>query len=99
MKPLKNGIRLTVNRVGSPTPLIKVAKKKLQNVSFISIISACLKMDEKKENIVNQLFTGREDLTTLPTLFGEFIVLMNTPSVSPRKVAELIKKIRAWWLK
>jgi putative nucleotidyltransferase with HDIG domain len=49
-------------------------------------------MDEKKENIIDQLFTGREDLPTLPTLFGEFIVLMNTPSVSPRKVAELIKK-------
>jgi putative nucleotidyltransferase with HDIG domain len=49
-------------------------------------------MDEKKENIINQLFTGREELTSLPTLFGEFIMLMNNPSVSPRKVAELIKK-------
>ena len=49
-------------------------------------------MDEKKENIINQLFTGREDLTSLPTLFGEFIILVNNPSVSPRKVAELIKK-------
>lgn len=49
-------------------------------------------MDEKKENIINQLFTGKEDLTSLPSLFGEFIVLMNTPSVSSRKVAELIKK-------
>ena len=49
-------------------------------------------MDEKKEEIINKLFTGREDLPTLPTIFGEFNVLMNSPSVSPRKVATLIKK-------
>lgn len=49
-------------------------------------------MDEKKESIINKFFTGREDLPSLPTIFGEFSVLMNSPAVSPRKVATLMKK-------
>lgn len=49
-------------------------------------------MDEKKIEILESLFTGREDLPSLPTIFGEFNVIVNSPSVSPRKVAALIKK-------
>ncbi len=45
-----------------------------------------------KEEILDNLFTGREDLPTLPSIFGEFNVMMNSPSVSPRKIAALIKK-------
>ena len=45
-----------------------------------------------KDEILNNLFTGREDLPSLPSIFGEFNVLIGSPSVSPRKVAALIKK-------
>jgi len=56
-------------------------------------------MEEKKKEIINKLFTGREDLPALPTIFGEFNVMMNSPSVSPRKVAALIKKDQAMVIK
>ena len=56
-------------------------------------------MDEKKLEIINKLFTGREDLPALPSIFGEFNVMMNSPSVSPRKVATLIKKDQAMVIK
>jgi putative nucleotidyltransferase with HDIG domain len=48
-------------------------------------------MDDK-EKILNELFSGGENLPSLPTIFGEFNVLINSPAVSPRKVAALIKK-------
>lgn len=48
--------------------------------------------DKEKENILNELFSGREDLPSLPSIFGEFNVMINSPSVSPRKVAMLMKK-------
>ena len=49
-------------------------------------------MDENKKEIIKHLFSGQEKLPTLPTIFGEFNALMASPSVSPRKVAALIKK-------
>lgn len=49
-------------------------------------------MDPKKQEIVEKLFSGKENLPTLPTIFGEFNVLINSPSVSPRKLAALVKK-------
>ncbi|MCP4148869.1 MAG: HDOD domain-containing protein [bacterium] len=49
-------------------------------------------MDEEKEDILNELFTGKEDLPTLPTIFNEFNALMNSGFVSPRKLATLVKK-------
>ncbi len=52
-------------------------------------------MDERKIGILNKLFSGREDLPALPSIFGEFMAIMNSPSVSPRKVAMLIKKDQA----
>ncbi|MCP5105343.1 MAG: HDOD domain-containing protein [bacterium] len=45
-----------------------------------------------KQKILDSLFTGREDLPSLPTIFGQFNVMINSPSVSPRKVAALIKQ-------
>lgn len=47
---------------------------------------------EDKTKILNELFSGGENLPSLPTIFGEFNVLINSPAVSPRKVATLIKK-------
>lgn len=49
-------------------------------------------MVDEKQRILESLFTGREDLPSLPSIFGEFNVMVNSPSVSPRKVAALIKK-------
>jgi putative nucleotidyltransferase with HDIG domain len=52
-------------------------------------------MDEQKAEAINKLFSGTENLPALPTIFGEFNVMMGSPSVSPRKVAALIKKDQA----
>lgn len=49
-------------------------------------------LDDKKREIVEKLFSGKENLPTLPSIFGEFNTMMNSPSVSPRKMAELIRK-------
>jgi len=49
-------------------------------------------MDPQKEKILNELFTGSENLPTLPTIFNEFNSLMKSDFVSPRKLALLIKK-------
>lgn len=49
-------------------------------------------MDDKKREAIDKLFSGTEKLPTLPTIFGEFNAMMNSPSVSPRKLAALIKK-------
>lgn len=45
-----------------------------------------------KDEVLSKLFTGREDLPSLPSIFGEFNVMIGSSAVSPRKVAMLIKK-------
>ncbi|MGE5343800.1 MAG: HDOD domain-containing protein [Candidatus Omnitrophota bacterium] len=52
-------------------------------------------MDQKKQELVDKLFSGKENLPVLPTIFGEFNTLINSPSVSPKKLALLIKKDQA----
>jgi len=49
-------------------------------------------MEDNKRESIDKLFAGTEKLPTLPTIFGEFNTMMNSPSVSPRKLAALIKK-------
>lgn len=49
-------------------------------------------LDDKKRDIIDGLFSGKESLPTLPAIFGEFNTMMSSPSVSPRKMAMLIKK-------
>lgn len=49
-------------------------------------------MEDKKREAIDKLFSGTEKLPTLPTIFGEFNAMMQSPSVSPRKMAALIKK-------
>jgi putative nucleotidyltransferase with HDIG domain len=49
-------------------------------------------MDAEKEKKLNKLFTGQENLPTLPTIFSEFTALMKSDFVSPRKLAMLIKR-------
>lgn len=49
-------------------------------------------MDEEKEKRLDELFTGKEEVPTLPSIFNEFNALMSSGFVSPRKLATLIKK-------
>jgi HD-like signal output (HDOD) protein len=54
-------------------------------------------MSKDKEKVLNYLF--RKQLPTLPTIFYEFNKLINSPYVSNRQVAELIKKDQAMVVK
>ncbi len=56
-------------------------------------------MDDKKLEIIEKMFSGKENLPTLPSIFGEFNVMINSPSVSPRKIAALIKKDQSMVIK
>lgn len=54
-------------------------------------------MSKDKDRVLNFLF--RKQLPTLPTIFYEFNKLINSPFVSNRKVADLIKKDQAMVVK
>ena len=54
-------------------------------------------MSKDKEKVLNFLF--RKQLPTLPTIFYEFNKLINSPYVSNRQVADLIKKDQAMVVK
>ncbi|MCP5048686.1 MAG: HDOD domain-containing protein [bacterium] len=56
-------------------------------------------MDAEKEKILNNLFSGDENLPTLPTIFNEFNALMKSDFVSPRKLAMLIKQDQSMVIK
>ncbi len=49
-------------------------------------------MSEDKQEVLEELFTGNEEVPTLPAIFGEFNAMMNSGFVSPRKLAALIKR-------
>jgi putative nucleotidyltransferase with HDIG domain len=56
-------------------------------------------MNPEKLKKLNNLFSGRENLPTLPTIFNEFNALMKSDFVSPKKLAMLIKRDQSMVIK